>query len=1215
MSATSENPPQSSDQQTVHEPDISQNPPRSSDEPRERPKFPRISRPVELIRHEYDVVVIGSGYGGAVSASRMARGKQSVCVLEKGKERWPGEYPSALLETTAELHVSGTLTLRKRRPIELEDGDPTGLYHLILGDGQNVFVANGLGGTSLLNANVFLEADAKTLAMDYWPKEIRDDPSSLRKYYDLAASMLQPVPYPTTFPALHKLDALQQQSVSLGLQDKFYRVPQTTRFEDGPNSTGVEMKASTLTGMDCTGVNDGSKSSTLVNYLSDAWYWGAEIFCECEVRSIKKDPRGGYIIFYAWHGGERRRFGDIFYDNLLWVRAKKCVFLGAGSLATTEILLRSRETGLPMNECVGRNMSGNGDILAFGYNTDLNVNGIGRSNPSASLPVGPTITGVIDCRDQANPLDGFVIEEGAIPQALSRVLQPMLELMPHKTYPRPYSFDQRVRHWMASRKSALFGPYRSGGSIERTQTYLVMSHDSNQAVLSLKEDRPYLVFKGVGRSAHVKKLNELLARATQNIGGIHVDSPFFAAMGEQEITVHPIGGANLSSDGTGAEGATNHIGEVFVGEGSEVLDGLVCVDASVIPLALGVNPLATITALAERSVAGIAKKYDIHVDYETRNGLIDLFGGPKHTVAQVGDTSAAEALIRRAGHNKIQVTEVMEGFIHLGHDIEDFEVATNRARGAGSYARFFLTVHAWDTEALARGVSQRAMLTGTFTCAALSEDPLLVTRGSFELFNEDLRTPGTRNLTYDFDMISTRGIVFHFHGYKVVDASISFSIYDTGKAMTTLYTTLTDKSNTVIGRGILKVSPKTFVDELAMFQGSSFRSTIQFLSYFARQISKVFFAPFAPQQYPSLSTHGYLPKPVSTTFQVVASDGVTTVMHLWDPPNVSSMTPTVLLVPGALVDHQIFALPTISTNAIEYFLQQGCRLYVITTRIGKIPVALNGYTAFDARLDVHAALVQVRSRHENRKIHVVSHCVGSLAFSAGLLDGTIPAEWIRGITVSNLFMNPKFAVVNEAKARFGLTNMYKAVAGDWFDCASSKDDTLGQKAINEVLRLYPVGSRREICNSVVCHRTELIFGRLWCHHNLNEATHTSLANFFGGISMTMLSHLTHMGRQGHVCDNQNNNLVTPENVKRLAGIPILLFSGAENVVYDPESTEMSYDILRDQLQYDDYERVVFPGKGHLDCWMSADAINDVWPTVWGHIKKCAKVTRNADISA
>ena len=51
-------------------------------------RYPRISRPVELLRPAYDVVVIGSGYGGGVAASRMARGGQSVCVLERGKERW-----------------------------------------------------------------------------------------------------------------------------------------------------------------------------------------------------------------------------------------------------------------------------------------------------------------------------------------------------------------------------------------------------------------------------------------------------------------------------------------------------------------------------------------------------------------------------------------------------------------------------------------------------------------------------------------------------------------------------------------------------------------------------------------------------------------------------------------------------------------------------------------------------------------------------------------------------------------------------------------------------------------------------------------------------------------------------------------------------------------------------------------------------------------------
>jgi hypothetical protein len=95
--------------------------------------------------------------------------------------------------------------------------------------------------------------------------------------YQRAESVLEPEPYPCNFPKLSKLDLLEKQAAAVGLEEKFYRVPQTTRFRDGPNPTGVNMQASTLTGTDLTGVNDGSKSSTLVNYLSDAWNWGAEM--------------------------------------------------------------------------------------------------------------------------------------------------------------------------------------------------------------------------------------------------------------------------------------------------------------------------------------------------------------------------------------------------------------------------------------------------------------------------------------------------------------------------------------------------------------------------------------------------------------------------------------------------------------------------------------------------------------------------------------------------------------------------------------------------------------------------------------------------------------------------------------------------------------------------------------------------------------------------
>lgn len=169
-----------------------------------RARFPRISRPVELLRTSYDIVVIGSGYGGGVAASRMARGRQSVCLLERGKEKWPGEYPIELKDALKELHISGDFAPGETKGKWVEGGDPTGLYHLVVGDGQNAFVGNGLGGTSLLNANVFLEADSRVLKMDVWPEELRGE--GAWKKCTLSSSLIaSSVPKPT-----HSVKALMR---------------------------------------------------------------------------------------------------------------------------------------------------------------------------------------------------------------------------------------------------------------------------------------------------------------------------------------------------------------------------------------------------------------------------------------------------------------------------------------------------------------------------------------------------------------------------------------------------------------------------------------------------------------------------------------------------------------------------------------------------------------------------------------------------------------------------------------------------------------------------------------------------------------------------------------------------------------------------------------------------------------------------------------------
>ena len=87
----------------------------------------RLSSPVSAIRSAYDVVVVGSGYGGGVAASRLARAGQSVCVIEKGKEFATGEFPSRLPELRRELQLNGG---------KMRSGSRTGLFDFRLGDGH-----------------------------------------------------------------------------------------------------------------------------------------------------------------------------------------------------------------------------------------------------------------------------------------------------------------------------------------------------------------------------------------------------------------------------------------------------------------------------------------------------------------------------------------------------------------------------------------------------------------------------------------------------------------------------------------------------------------------------------------------------------------------------------------------------------------------------------------------------------------------------------------------------------------------------------------------------------------------------------------------------------------------------------------------------------------------------------------------------------------------
>jgi hypothetical protein len=117
--------------------------------------------------------------------------------------------------------------------------------------------------------------------------------------------MLQPTPFPSTYPTPRKLAVFEEQATHLGFHDNFYHPPLTTSFSSGINQAGVHMRGSTGSGNECTGVNDGSKNSVLVTYLADAWARGAELFCGIDVKIVKEtQQKKGYIVFYNISNGK-----------------------------------------------------------------------------------------------------------------------------------------------------------------------------------------------------------------------------------------------------------------------------------------------------------------------------------------------------------------------------------------------------------------------------------------------------------------------------------------------------------------------------------------------------------------------------------------------------------------------------------------------------------------------------------------------------------------------------------------------------------------------------------------------------------------------------------------------------------------------------------------------------------------------------------------------
>lgn len=765
----------------------------------------RLSSPIEKIKDHYEIVVIGSGYGGGITASRLARAGRAVCLLERGKEFQPGEYPDTEAEAVREVQVDLP---------HMHTGSRTGLFDLRMNEDINVFLGCGLGGTSLVNANVSLQADARIFQLPEWPAEFRNNPQLLDQFYDRAREMLKPTPYPdrerpNEHPPLLKLNALEKSAHYL--HENFYRPPINVTFDeppDGVNHVGVEQHSCVGCGDCMSGCNYRAKNTTLMNYLPDAFNHGAQIFTQISVRYLeRRDDR--WLVHYQLMNTGRDKF-----DAPTMFLTADIVVLSAGTLGSTEILLRSKQRGLPLSDCVGTEFTGNGDVLAFAYNCDEEINGIGFGhhppveNGREREKVGPCITGIIDLRDKPELLDGFVIEEGSIAGAFAGFLPKLFAIASAKM---GVDTDAGILDMIRERERELISLTRGAyhGAMRNTQTFLVMAQDDDKGRLYLEDDRLRIEWKGVGMQPIFQKVNAKLQQATVPLGGTYLKDPVTnKIMGEDLITVHPLGGCVMADDA--AQGVVNHKGQVFAKvQGTTVYDSLYVTDGSVIPRPLGVNPLLTISAVSERCVQLLAQDRGWQFNYE-------LPSRPQHVNAEP-----------KLG---VRFSESMVGFFSQAvtdDGADAYQRGWAAGEEAGSKFQFILTIISDDLDKTVSDVNYISPMLGSVIAPVLSAQPLTVTEGKFNYFLVEREQVETKRMQYKMQLTSVEGQTFYFSGFKTIhdDAGV-----DSWSDTTTLYITVhegADEAGRVLGKGILRIPVASFLRQMTTMQVTNARGLVE----------------------------------------------------------------------------------------------------------------------------------------------------------------------------------------------------------------------------------------------------------------------------------------------------------------------------------------------------------------------------------------------------
>ena len=546
----------------------------------------------ERLTGAYDVIVVGSGYGGAITAARLANApinpKLKICLFERGQE-WPiGSFPDTI-EHVAEQTYNRTL-------------NPLGLYQVDVHTAIVIIRGSGLGGTSLVNANVAIRPEPD--CFDTWPAAIRQaaqipegNEGSLWNYYRRAENTLGVRHHPNGLRLL-KVQALQKRGGELGKNVELLNI--AVNFDnEGPVFTRdnkTVMQRPCINCGDCmTGCNVGAKNTVYMNYLPLAKLGGAHIFTQTTVHNVEKSNEG-WAVNVTHH---KNRFTS--EDATL---SAKNVVLAAGTLGSTEILLRSQAKGLSLAPGIGSRFGGNGDFFGAAYNSNQITNDVGWGNhPGDPFDrnggPGPSIVGLVRYKTDAPFGQRFNIEDLTIPRAYRNFLALVGRTA---IVSRTRTENLQGQHQRREKDAWHADP---NGALNSSMMYLCMAQDDSAGRLYLDGRNDLRVdWPGVGREPIFQQINHECFAHAKSLGASFIENPTWQLLPWKTlVTAHPLGGCPMGEDGS--HGVVDHLGKVFRDNTDAVHDGLYVADGSIIRSALEVNPFLTISALTERIVENI----------------------------------------------------------------------------------------------------------------------------------------------------------------------------------------------------------------------------------------------------------------------------------------------------------------------------------------------------------------------------------------------------------------------------------------------------------------------------------------------------------------------------------------------------------------------------------------------------------------------------------